>query len=120
MSAFELSWHLLKAGPMPDWSSTDRGYDEDPQFDNPIDRPEDYPDEEPRERVDAPTLDSNHILRLTKPQLDKLIRDAQNEIQRRDTKRADKRVAVVDSPVKEMANADEWIKHKTPWGHLDG
>ena len=33
MSVFDLSWHFLKAGRMPDWSSTDRGYDEDPQFD---------------------------------------------------------------------------------------
>jgi len=70
--------------------------------------------ESPKERTDAPTLDPNHILRLTRPQLDKLIQDAKSEIKRRGTKKANKNVAVVDSPVKGMANANEWVKHN-PW-----
>lgn len=124
MSAFDLTWHFLKAGRMPDWSSTDRGYDEDPQFDymfdldndgNRVRRKDGLPlsasvaegnwsdedfqnwnqDDSPNERVDAPTMDSNQILRLTRSQLDKLMEDIQSEIQRRGTKRANKNVAVV-------------------------
>tara|TARA_Y100000310_G_C20482006_1_gene715131 strand:+ start:365 stop:718 length:354 start_codon:yes stop_codon:yes gene_type:complete len=117
MSVFDLSWHFLKGGPMPDWSSTDRGYDEDPQFQNEIDSP--------KERVDAPSLDSNHILRLTRPQLDELMQNIQNEIQRRETKRANKNVAVVNQHSPTMSNdptsseGAEWIKNNA-WAFEGG
>ena len=153
MSVFDLSWHFLKAGRMPDWSSTDRGYDEDPHFDYMFDldpvtgervsRKDGSPlsasvaegDEfqsvggkrtQPSERVDAPSLDYNQILRLTKPQLDELMQNIQNEIQRRETKRANKNVAVVNQHSPTMMSNDptssegaEWIKNNA-WAFEGG
>ena len=88
------AWFIFKAGPMPDWSSTDRGYDEDPQFDNPIDRPEDYPDEEPveeeREPVGSATLDYNQIMRMSGQELKDIIAQVKGEIDRRADKRSTK------------------------------
>ena len=123
MSVFDLSWHFLKGGPAPDWSSTDRGYDEDPQFHNEIDSP--------KERVDAPSLDPSQILRLTRPQLDELMQNIQNEIQRRETKRANKNVGVVNLDnnqkpgiVPDLWDPDtesgkEWI-NQNPWAVAGG
>ena len=92
--ALDSAWFLLKSGPMPDWSSTDRGYDEDPQFDNPIDSPENYPDEPPEEEERTPsapsTLDNNQIMRMSGAELRNLIAHVQGEIARRADKRAAK------------------------------
>ena len=89
--ALDNAWFLLKAGSMPDYSSTDRGYAEDPQFDNPIDSPEDYPDEQPEEEERAPidpaTLDSNQVMRLGGKELRRIIAQVQGEIDRRADKR---------------------------------
>jgi len=93
--ALDNAWFLLKAGPMPSYSSTDRGYAEDPQFDNPIDRPEDYPDEQPDEQpeeeerapIDPATLDSNQVMRMSGAELRNLIAQVQGEIDRRADKR---------------------------------
>jgi len=133
MSAFELTWFNLKKawydnedfrGDPEDEEAHRRGEDEEHQnwLDSQVhpsqwdeNRIDDVPkDTEYPGREDAPTLDPNHILRLTRSQLDKLIQDAKSEIKRRGTKKANKNVAVVDSPVKGMANANEWIKHN-PW-----
>lgn len=120
MSAFDLSWHQLKKawydnedfrGDPEDEGAYRRGEEEDHQ--NWLNDSKNE-DDSRNERVDAPTLDSNHILRLTREQINQLIQDSQSELQRRDTKKANRNVAVVDSPVKGMENANEWAKHN-PW-----
>ena len=94
--ALDSAWILLKSSttPTPDWSSDDRGYAEDPQFNNPIDRPEDFPDEPPEEEERAPieqsVLDNNHIMRLGGEELRRIIAQVQGEIDRRADKRAAK------------------------------
>ena len=114
MSAFDLTWINLKKawydnedfrGDPEDEEAHRRGEDE--EFQNWSDlqahpsqwgenRIDDVPkDTEYSGREDAPTMDSNQILSLTRSHLDTLMEDIPSEIQRRGTKRANKNVAVV-------------------------
>jgi len=125
MSAFDLTWINLKKawydnedfrGDPDDEEAHRRGEEEDHQ--NWLNDPKNQ-DDSPNERVDAPTLDSNHILRLTRPQLDKLMEDIQSEIQRRETKKANKNVAVVSNSPRDLSSdpsspaGKDWIKNNS-------
>lgn len=99
MSILDPNWFIFKAK-APWYASTDQSYDEgfeEPPENIGQDSPEMFDDFQQPERQEAPSLDANQMFRLTRPQLEALIENANKELQRRQTKRADRKVAVMNN-----------------------